>query len=123
MMLKRLNPDQRRLQRELVPVALYDPATGVYAGKGALRSLGYTGMPVGATAALLGAAPEGTTVTFLRCEGGVIRYRDDGAAPTATAGMPMYPGSSLEYDAQVGMFRAIRVSGTPVLHAIFYGYA
>lgn len=120
---QRLNNKQRRLERELVPVALYDPVTGLYAGKGALKALGYVNMPVGSTAVPLGAAPEGTTITFMRCEGGVIRYRDDGPAPTATVGTPMYPGSSLEYDAQVGMFRAIRVSGNPILHAIFYGYA
>lgn len=120
---KRLNDDQRRLVRELVPVALYDPVSGLYAGKGALRALGYVAMPVGATAAALGEPPAATSITFMRCEGGVIRYRDDGPAPTAAMGMPMYPGSSLEYDAQVGMFKAIRVSGTPILHAIFYGYA
>jgi len=66
----------------------------------------------------LAASPVGYAV--IQCQGGAVRWRDDGTAPTATVGMTIASGAELDY---VGDFYAIRFissSGTPILDISLY---
>ena len=117
------------LRATAVPVAV-DSGTltakgyGYVAGTGAAQGL----------AALSGGIPAGATYVLLWVIGGAVAWRDDGTDPTAVAGngVPLgydatnYPGidASLVYDvAPFTAFKFITLSGSPVVHAAWYGVA
>lgn len=56
------------------------------------EALAVSGTAVGCTAAT---AANASSMHF-RPEGGAVRYRSDGTAPTATVGTPLFDGESLE---------------------------
>lgn len=93
---------------------------------GERRPLGYqqvtpTGTAAGVTPPAVPAA-SGLVPGYMvvQCNGGVVRWRDDGTAPTASIGMSIADGSEMNY---VGDFYAIQFilsSGTPILDISFY---
>jgi hypothetical protein len=49
------------------------------------------------------------------------RWRDDGVAPTATAGMPLNTTDApLVYDGDLTTLQLIAVTGSPVIDVCFY---
>lgn len=49
-----------------------------------------------------------------------VRWRDDGAAPTASVGMPLDPGVPLEYDGDLNRIRFIQVAASAKLNVSYY---
>lgn len=67
--------------------------------------------------------PNNTTLVLLQAEGGDLRWRADGNAPTATVGMRLQSGSEMLYaagDTDIAALRFI-TSGGGILNATFYG--
>jgi len=52
---------------------------------------------------------------IVQCQGGVVRWRDDGVAPTATIGMSIASGGELDYTGDPANLQFISSSGTPIL--------
>lgn len=69
-----------------------------------------------------GGIPPGATTAVLQAETADIRYRDDGAAPTASIGMIVVHGAggSLLYTGTLSALRFILLSGSPLLDVAFY---
>jgi hypothetical protein len=72
---------------------------------------------------MLPTTPRCTPVTALvRIEGGSLRWRDDGTAPTATDGILMNDGEALVFDGDLSALQFIRLGTTTiVVHTIYYG--
>jgi hypothetical protein len=51
---------------------------------------------------------------------GAVRWRDDGVAPTATVGMPLAAGVTLQYDGNLKGIRFIDNGGTAELNISYY---
>jgi hypothetical protein len=51
---------------------------------------------------------------------GNVRWRDDGVAPTATIGMPLAAGVTLQYDGDLTRIRFIDNGGTAELNISYY---
>lgn len=65
--------------------------------------------------------PTGPTYCLLQAEGAPIRWRDDGTAPTASAGMILYPGDApFPYDGPLSAIRFIQASATAILNVSYY---
>lgn len=68
-----------------------------------------------------GGVPTGATYAFLQAETANVRYRDDGAAPTAAVGSLVVSGApGLFYPGTLTALRFIAASGSPVLNVAFY---
>jgi hypothetical protein len=57
----------------------------------------------------------------IQCEGGEVRWRDDGTAPTSTVGflLAQYP-DQLVYDGDLTALRFIRTSASSILNVSYY---
>jgi hypothetical protein len=53
-------------------------------------------------------------------EGAAVRWRDDGAAPTASVGMPLAVGVPLQYDGDLSKIRFIQQTATAKLNISYY---
>jgi hypothetical protein len=49
-----------------------------------------------------------------------VRWRDDGVAPTASVGMPLAAGVTLQYDGDLTRIRFIENGGTAELNISYY---
>lgn len=49
-----------------------------------------------------------------------VRWRDDGVAPTATVGMPLAAGVTLQYDGDLTRIQFIQNGGTAELNISYY---
>lgn len=49
-----------------------------------------------------------------------VRWRDDGTAPTASIGMPLAAGVTLQYDGDLKKIRFIEQSGSAKLNISYY---
>jgi hypothetical protein len=49
-----------------------------------------------------------------------VRWRDDGIAPTATVGMPLAAGVTLQYDGNLKNIRFIEQAGSAKLNISYY---
>ena len=67
---------------------------------------------------LINGQPVGYAV--IQCNGGVVRWRDDGVAPTATVGMSLPSGAELDYSGEMTALVFILSSGTPILDITYY---
>lgn len=68
-----------------------------------------------------GGIPFGATMAFLQAETADIRYRDDGAAPTASIGNIVVHGTgALFYTGTLTSLQFILLSGSPLLNIAFY---
>jgi hypothetical protein len=92
-------------------------------------SIGFT-MPVITTPGIqpgqTGIAQQTTNVPVsyarIQVDGGSVRWRDDGVAPTTAIGMLMIDGASLDYYGDVSALRFIVVGvTTPTVNASLYG--
>ena len=99
-------------------------------GSGALPVwiAGYGKIPLGYQQLVLTSAaqaltvPAGATVAaiYVTASGGVARYRDDGTAPTATAGMPLSTGAQFIYSGALAVIEFILGSGATATLDISY---
>ena len=53
-------------------------------------------------------------------EGQAVRWRDDGANPTASVGMPLAAGVTLQYDGDLTQIRFIEQLGGAKLNVTYY---
>jgi hypothetical protein len=49
-----------------------------------------------------------------------VRWRDDGVAPTATVGMPLLAGVTLQYDGDMSRIQFIEVTASAELNIAYY---
>lgn len=48
------------------------------------------------------------------------RMRDDGTAPTASTGLPLYVGIPFTYDGELGKVKMIAETGTATVEILYY---
>jgi len=60
------------------------------------------------------------TIAIIIAEGAAVRWRDDNTVPTATVGMPLATGVTLQYDGDLNMIRFIEQTGTAKLNVSYY---
>lgn len=66
--------------------------------------------------------PAGTQMALVQAESQNVRWRDDGTDPTATIGMLLMAGSTLEYDAaQLSVVEFIEAAASAKLNISYYG--
>jgi hypothetical protein len=104
----------------------FGSSTGNVSNKDAqLAPLGVYQVSIGATAqslaALIGASiPSGARVVYIEPEGGDIRFRDDGTAPTASVGLRIYNGVAWPYIGNLSAQQLIAVTGSVTVNLAFY---
>ena len=59
------------------------------------------------TTAQILTVPAGARIAVIHADGQVIRWRDDGTAPTATVGMRLVVGGELVYDGELTKLKII----------------
>lgn len=64
--------------------------------------------------------PPGATLALIVPETQNVRWRDDGTAPTASVGMPIYIGASLSYDGDLNRIRFIQEAASAKLNISYY---
>jgi len=67
--------------------------------------------------------PEGATIALIVPEAQAVRWRDDGAAPTASAGQPLAAGAELYYDVNLGAIAFIEQTAGAKLNVTYYAVA
>ena len=75
---------------------------------------------VSLTIPALPAGSRGPGFAVIQCQGGVVRWRDDGQGPTATVGMVIPSGGELDYVGQINLIQFISSSGTPICDVSLY---
>lgn len=66
--------------------------------------------------------PAGTEMALVQAESQNVRWRDDGTDPTATVGMILMAGATLEYDAaQLAVVEFIEAAASAKLNISYYG--
>lgn len=89
-----------------------------------MTPLGYQQLTLSGTASNL-TVPAGATMAVMRVETANARWRDDGTAPTTSAGMPMDSTDTVpfEYWGTLAAIQFIAQSGSPVLNVSYYSTA
>ena len=64
--------------------------------------------------------PAGATLALIVPEAQNVRWRDDGAAPTATVGMLVPANSSMSYDGDLKAIRFIAATSGAILNVSYY---
>ena len=64
--------------------------------------------------------PTGATMALITPESQAVRWRDDGVAPTASVGMPVAVGESLNYDGDLSRIRFIQQAASATLNVSYY---
>jgi hypothetical protein len=64
--------------------------------------------------------PSGATLALIVPETQNVRWRDDGTAPTASIGMPIFVGASLSYDGDLKNIRFIQQDASATLNVSYY---
>jgi len=64
--------------------------------------------------------PTGATLALIVPETQNVRWRDDGTAPTASVGMPIFVGASLSYDGDLNRIRFIEETASAKLNISYY---
>lgn len=60
------------------------------------------------------------SIAIITAEGQSVRWRDDGVAPTASVGMPLASGVTLQYDGDLTMIRFIEQTSGAKLNITYY---
>ena len=82
--------------------------------------LGYQQISAFSTAQAL-TAPSGATFAVISVETQAVRYRDDGTAPTASAGMPIAVGAApFVYTGSLSAIQFIPQTGSATLDIAYY---
>lgn len=88
-------------------------------------TLGYCQLSV-TTAVLVstcsGGIPAGATLAYIITETAAIRWRDDGPAPTTTAGNPLATGVQLTFMGNLTTLQVVAQTGTASVSIGFYRY-
>ncbi|OWT68087.1 MULTISPECIES: hypothetical protein [unclassified Achromobacter] len=64
--------------------------------------------------------PAGSRVALIQAEAQAMRWRDDGTAPTATVGMLVPAGGSLEYNGDLTAIRLIAATAGAIANVTYY---
>ena len=64
--------------------------------------------------------PAGATMALIVPETQNVRWRDDGTAPTASVGMPIYVGTSLLYDGDLTNIKFINMVAGGKVNVSYY---
>jgi hypothetical protein len=59
-------------------------------------------------------------IALITPEGQAVRWRDDGIAPTASIGMPLSVGVTLQYDGDLTQIKFIEQSASAKLNITYY---
>jgi len=59
-------------------------------------------------------------IAIITPETQAVRWRDDGVAPTASVGMPLAVGVTLQYDGDITQIRFIEQSASAKLNVTYY---
>jgi hypothetical protein len=107
--------------------------TGITAGTTVVSQVSGVGTPGGAgtynlsasntassASATSGGIPALANEVYIESDTAAVRYRDDGAAPTATIGQPIASGGSIFYTGTLSAMQLIAESGSPVVNISFY---
>jgi hypothetical protein len=57
---------------------------------------------------------------LISCEAAAVRWRDDGVVPTASVGMPLAAGVTLQYDGDISRVRFIQQTPGAKLNISYY---
>ncbi len=88
-------------------------------GKVNTVNLGFQQITPGATSTAL-IVPTGARVAVINCEVAVMRWRDDGVAPTAAIGMRILAGGELQYDGELQKLRFIQEAAGAIVNVSYY---
>lgn len=80
--------------------------------------VGYQQLTVTALQSLT--VPAGATCAVITTEAQIIRYRDDGIAPTIAIGMPLAVGAVLEYGGNLSALQFIALAAGGVINVLYY---
>jgi hypothetical protein len=61
-----------------------------------------------------------TTFARISVEDQAVRYRDDGVAPTASVGMPMSVGASMDYEGTISAIQFIEQTSGGIVNISYY---
>lgn len=103
-----------------MPLSTYGSGYPVPVIQGTLTALGYQQITSLSSAAAL-TVPTGARLALIQPETQGVRWRDDGSAPTASVGMPLPPGATLQYDGSLSAIRFIEVTASAKLNISYYG--
>jgi hypothetical protein len=59
-------------------------------------------------------------IAIITPETQAVRWRDDGVAPTASVGMPLAVGVTLQYDGDISQIRFIEQTGSAKINISYY---
>jgi hypothetical protein len=59
-------------------------------------------------------------IAIITPEGQAVRWRDDGVAPTASVGMPLAVGVTLQYDGDINQIKFIEQTSGAKLNITYY---
>ena len=59
-------------------------------------------------------------IAIITPEAQAVRWRDDGVAPTASVGMPLAAGVTLQYDGDINQIQFIEQAGGAKLNITYY---
>jgi len=89
--------------------------------------MGYTQQTVDTSTALTVPTVDPTTgskmqptLALIVCEAQAVRWRDDGAAPSSTVGMPLAVGVPLPYDGDLTKIRFISQTAGGIINVSYY---
>jgi hypothetical protein len=103
-------------------LAVCSPAHAQFTGQRAVP-MGYQQLTSLATATGL-TVPAGATCVLLEAEAQIIRFRDDGTAPTATIGMQLaVAGPPFAYCGTLTALQFIQASASGILNVLYYRIA
>lgn len=60
------------------------------------------------------------SIAIIVAEGAAVRWRDDGVAPTASVGMPLATGVTLQYDGDLSQIKFIEQTASAKLNVTYY---
>ena len=110
--------------RKFLDIAIGDSMATI---TGYRRPLGYqqidsTTLGTGAVALTFPTAVAGSVPGYaiLQCQGGAVRWRDDGVDPTASVGMTIPANGELDYCGDLSKIKLITSSGTPTVDVSIY---
>lgn len=112
------------MKRILIAVALLLASTAAFADVGIRYTpLGYCQLTSIDTSTLLSSCsgfPATATRAVMIPEAQAIRYRDDGTAPTSSAGFPVAVGVVVDYTGALSKVRVISQTSGAKLNVLFY---
>jgi hypothetical protein len=83
------------------------------------NNLGFQQITPGATSTAL-TVPAGARIAVIDVEVAVMRWRDDGTAPSATVGMRILSGGELRYDGELQKLRIIQEGAGAIANVSYY---